>query len=131
MVSIAVVGGTGHLGKGIARRLAKAGHQVTIGSRAAEAGTYPGNGFSTSTGYHLNRGNGDGRTLTPRPLRCDRTGDTVASLEYALPEPIVPPENDPTPFADAEDFDFGLFLANVASDPGRRDRIYREVDRAG
>jgi 8-hydroxy-5-deazaflavin:NADPH oxidoreductase len=36
MVSIAVIGGTGHLGKGIARRLAKAGHDVTIGSRAAE-----------------------------------------------------------------------------------------------
>ena len=36
MASIAVIGGTGHLGKGIARRLAKAGHQVTIGSRAAE-----------------------------------------------------------------------------------------------
>lgn len=36
MASIAVVGGTGHLGKGIARRLAKAGHTVTIGSRAAD-----------------------------------------------------------------------------------------------
>ena len=36
MASIAVVGGTGHLGKGIARRLAKAGHAVSIGSRAAE-----------------------------------------------------------------------------------------------
>lgn len=36
MASIAVIGGTGHLGKGIARRLAKAGHAVTIGSRAAD-----------------------------------------------------------------------------------------------
>jgi 8-hydroxy-5-deazaflavin:NADPH oxidoreductase len=36
MATIAVVGGTGHLGKGIARRLAKAGHAVSIGSRAAE-----------------------------------------------------------------------------------------------
>lgn len=36
MASIAVVGGTGHLGKGIARRLAAGGHQVTVGSRAAE-----------------------------------------------------------------------------------------------
>ena len=36
MAAIAVIGGTGHLGKGIARRLAKAGHEVTIGSRAAE-----------------------------------------------------------------------------------------------
>jgi NADPH-dependent F420 reductase len=36
MASIAVIGGTGHLGKGIARRLAQGGHDVTIGSRAAE-----------------------------------------------------------------------------------------------
>ncbi|MEJ5976343.1 NADPH-dependent F420 reductase [Novosphingobium sp. PS1R-30] len=36
MATIAVIGGTGHLGKGIARRLAKAGHDVTIGSRAAD-----------------------------------------------------------------------------------------------
>jgi len=36
MASIAVIGGTGALGKGIARRLAKAGHHVTIGSRTQE-----------------------------------------------------------------------------------------------
>lgn len=36
MASIAVIGGTGHLGKAIARRLAKAGHEVTIGSRTAD-----------------------------------------------------------------------------------------------
>lgn len=36
MASIAVIGGTGHLGKGIARRLAAAGHDVTIGSRTAD-----------------------------------------------------------------------------------------------
>lgn len=36
MASIAVIGGTGALGKGIARRLVKAGHTVTIGSRSAE-----------------------------------------------------------------------------------------------
>jgi 8-hydroxy-5-deazaflavin:NADPH oxidoreductase len=33
---IGVIGGTGHLGKAIARRLAKAGHDVAIGSRTAE-----------------------------------------------------------------------------------------------
>jgi NADPH-dependent F420 reductase len=36
MANVAVIGGTGQLGKGIARRLAKAGHSVTIGSRAAD-----------------------------------------------------------------------------------------------
>ena len=37
MASIAVVGGTGALGKAIARRLAKAGHDVAIGSRKPES----------------------------------------------------------------------------------------------
>lgn len=36
MANIGVIGGTGQLGKAIARRLAKAGHQVTIGSRTAQ-----------------------------------------------------------------------------------------------
>lgn len=36
MASIAIIGGTGHLGKAIARRLVKAGHEVTIGSRTAD-----------------------------------------------------------------------------------------------
>lgn len=37
MAKIGVIGGTGALGKAIARRLAKAGHEVTIGSRAADS----------------------------------------------------------------------------------------------
>jgi NADPH-dependent F420 reductase len=37
MSKIAIVGGTGHLGHAIARRLAKAGHDVAIGSRSAES----------------------------------------------------------------------------------------------
>jgi NADPH-dependent F420 reductase len=37
MATIGVIGGTGALGKAIARRLAKAGHKVTIGSRSAES----------------------------------------------------------------------------------------------
>jgi NADPH-dependent F420 reductase len=36
MASIAIIGGTGQLGKAIARRLVKAGHVVAIGSRKAE-----------------------------------------------------------------------------------------------
>ena len=35
--SVAVVGGTGNLGAAIARRLAKAGHRVVIGSRSGES----------------------------------------------------------------------------------------------
>ncbi len=36
MAAIGVIGGTGHLGKAIARRLAMAGHQVAIGSRTSD-----------------------------------------------------------------------------------------------
>lgn len=35
-LSIAVLGGTGHLGHALARRWARAGHHVTLGSRSAE-----------------------------------------------------------------------------------------------
>lgn len=37
MSKIAIVGGTGHLGHAIAKRLAKAGHDVSIGSRSSES----------------------------------------------------------------------------------------------
>ena len=37
MAKIGVVGGTGALGKAIARRLVKGGHEVTIGSRTAQS----------------------------------------------------------------------------------------------
>jgi hypothetical protein len=45
----------------------------------------------------------------------------VAAVEYE-PEPEI--EDDPTPFREAEDGDFGLFVANVLSDDLRRKRMY-------
>ena len=35
-MNIAIIGGTGDMGYGLALRLAKAGHRVIIGSRTAE-----------------------------------------------------------------------------------------------
>ncbi len=32
-------------------------------------------------------------------------------------------KDDPTPFVDEEDFDFGLFLSNVAKDESRQRRL--------
>jgi hypothetical protein len=52
------------------------------------------------------------------------SGRDVFRLEYTVPAPIVAPEDDPTPNASPEDFDFGLFIANVANDPQRRSRVY-------
>jgi hypothetical protein len=57
------------------------------------------------------------RPIAPAATRC-------FTLEYKLQEPIVALEDDPTPFAEPEDFDFGLVVANVANDEGRRSRIY-------
>ncbi len=60
----------------------------------------------------------------------DSATHTIACrLEYDLPEPIVAPEDDPTPFADPEDFDFGLFISNVANDAQRRSLIYRDNEK--
>ena len=55
----------------------------------------------------------------------ESTGDVTARVEYSLPEPIVAPEEDPTPFAEPEDFDFGLFISNVVNNAERMSLIYR------
>jgi hypothetical protein len=52
-------------------------------------------------------------------------GAEVAAVEYRPGPTIGPPlDEDPTPFIDAEDWDFGLFVHNVMTDDGRRQRIY-------
>ncbi len=56
MANIAVVGGTGHLGKGIARRLAKAGHFVVIGSRTAEKAQSVATAMNEELGLSLGSG---------------------------------------------------------------------------
>lgn len=50
------------------------------------------------------------------------TGELVASVRYR-PGPGGGP-GDPTPFAESEDWDFGLFVQNVLGDESRRARIY-------
>ncbi|NJP80398.1 hypothetical protein HCK01_24355 [Streptomyces sp. AA8] len=47
------------------------------------------------------------------------------SVRAGAPDTLTDPEDDPTAFAEAEDFDMGLFVANVAGDPGRREAVYR------
>jgi hypothetical protein len=53
-------------------------------------------------------------------------GGAILEWVYAPPTIDPPLELDPTPFVEEEDFDFGLFLANVSSDRGRQDRSYTE-----
>jgi hypothetical protein len=53
-------------------------------------------------------------------------GDTIASVEYR-PGPAGPPlRDDPTPFVESEDWDFGLFVQNVVTNPDRASLIYSD-----
>lgn len=53
---------------------------------------------------------------------------TVGTRRIDYPRPADElDEDDPTAFAEAEQFDLGLFLANVLTDPARRDRMYRSA----
>lgn len=57
-------------------------------------------------------------------LSIDMNGRQSVELAY---EPVVldpPLAMDETPFMEKEDFDFGLFLVNVLTDPRRRSRIF-------
>ncbi|HEY5834424.1 hypothetical protein [Streptomyces sp.] len=54
----------------------------------------------------------------------EATNRSVVDVRYPAPADLAGGEFDPTPFADDEDFDLGLFVANVAGDPDRRNIIY-------
>ncbi len=56
-----------------------------------------------------------------------RGSETLIRFAYEPPELPVPPELDPTPSVQYEDFDFFYFVHSVLSDPGRRERIFRNL----
>jgi hypothetical protein len=60
-----------------------------------------------------------------RTLSVYRGGQCVLECNYQRPSSGTLLEFDPTPFVEEEHFDFGLFVKNVASNPERRERIYR------
>ncbi|MEN6451928.1 MAG: hypothetical protein ABFC96_15675 [Thermoguttaceae bacterium] len=51
--------------------------------------------------------------------------DATPFLQWDYKPVGAPGEDDPTVFADAEDFDFALFLANISRDAARRSRLFR------
>jgi len=61
-----------------------------------------------------------------RILRGLVDGSVAFELRYRPPHLDPPLADDPTAFAEEEDFDFGLFLANVSRDPERQARMYVE-----
>ncbi|MFE7487308.1 hypothetical protein [Kitasatospora sp. NPDC057541] len=56
---------------------------------------------------------------------CVLTVGQNIELRYPAPPEWYGLKDDLTPFAEAEHFDLGLFVANVAGDPERSARIYR------
>lgn len=53
-------------------------------------------------------------------------GREVVAVEYSSPVRGSDLVNDPTPFAEAEDWDFGLFVQRVLAEDARRRRIYTD-----
>jgi len=56
---------------------------------------------------------------------CDQI-TTLFEIDLAASSGFIDIADDPTPFAEAEDFDFLLFVHNVMSSPARRKTIYEE-----
>lgn len=54
-----------------------------------------------------------------RQLSVKKDGEELGRIEYAL-DTSRRFENDPTPFIDDEDFDFGLFVANISNSKDRK-----------
>jgi len=58
-------------------------------------------------------------------FRLMRGGELVAEREYALRRELLEFREGDTAFAEAEDFDLLLLVANVLGDAGRRERVFR------
>ncbi|MBO9724911.1 MAG: NADPH-dependent F420 reductase [Novosphingobium sp.] len=99
MAAIAVIGGTGALGKGIARRLVKAGHQVTIGSRTADKARATAEELGTA-GFAENGEAARGKDVVIVTVPHASQGDTLRQIAGAIGSavvvdttvPLVPPK---------------------------------------
>lgn len=56
-------------------------------------------------------------------LRLEIKSDTTLKISYERPILVVPLEEDPTPFVEEEDFDFGLFIFNILTHQARKERL--------
>ena len=54
-----------------------------------------------------------------------RAGAELLHLTYPLHPDIGSIDSDPTPFIEAEDFDFFLFIRNVVEDQARAERLFQ------
>jgi NADPH-dependent F420 reductase len=88
MARIAVVGGTGALGKGIARRLARAGHMVTIGSRSADKARVVAEELG-GLGFAANADAAAGQNIVIVTVPHASQGDTLAQIRDHVGDAIV------------------------------------------
>ena len=64
--------------------------------------------------------------INSRKLRVEKAGVVVAHIDYTLDVSDQFP-NDPTPFVEDEDFDFGLFVSNISKN-SERQRVLLGLD---
>lgn len=88
MASIGVIGGTGALGKAIARRLAKAGHDVTIGSRSAESAQAAAEEIGASAGA-ANDAAASGKDIVIVTVPYSAHAGTLAQIRDSVGSAIV------------------------------------------
>ena len=91
---IAVVGGTGPQGKGLAYRFAKHGHDVVIGSRSAERAAEAAAEIAATRGHRLGdrrrqRGHARGADVVLLAVPYDGHDDLVAALADGLAGKVV------------------------------------------
>jgi NADPH-dependent F420 reductase len=99
MASIAVIGGTGALGKGLARRLVAAGHHVTIGSRSAEKAQATARDLGAA-GYAANADAAEGKDVVIVAVPHASQGATLGEIRDRVGQavvvdttvPLVPPK---------------------------------------
>jgi NADPH-dependent F420 reductase len=89
MSKIAIVGGTGHLGSAIAKHLVKAGHEVAIGSRTAEAAATAAAtlGATVSSGTNRQVAEGAEFVIVTVPYAAQET--TLADIKDVVGKAIV------------------------------------------
>lgn len=99
MARIAVIGGTGALGKGIARRLVGTGHDVTIGSRSAEKAQATAQDLGAA-GFAANADAAEGKDVVIVTVPHSSQANTLAGIRDRVGEavvvdttvPLVPPK---------------------------------------
>lgn len=89
MAKIAVVGGTGDLGHALAQRLVKAGHEVSIGSRKAEAAAQAAAALGAQVGHGVNAEVASGKDFVIVTVPYSAQAATLADIRGSVGNAIV------------------------------------------